>query len=98
MRKLVILLACFLFVFPVLAQPAFGCGGGIGLSVASDRVDAGGFAPRLIKGDKNQFDCIANRDPYFATRRFTSATLATNYWLELLGKEWGVSIGLIPTS
>ena len=60
-----------------------------------DRVDAGGYAPRLKEGSQVQFDCIAARDAYFNSQRFNNSVAALNYWLGLFGQELGVNMGLL---
>lgn len=85
-----------LMVFaPVGAQPPHACGTISSMSVTYDR-DAAGFMPRMKEGSQAQFDCIAARDPNFSVQRFASPIKAMNYWLFLLGQEWGVNMLLLP--
>lgn len=94
----------FMFLFmlvlamPVMAQPARACGLVTSMAVMYDLVDASGYAPRMKEGSQAQFDCIAARDPNFSSQRFTSPIKAMNYWLFLLGQEWGVNMLLLPES
>lgn len=96
MRKLLILVVCFLFGSNALAQPPHSCGTITSLSVMFDRVDAAGYAPRFKEGNQTQFDCIAARDTYFNSQRFNNSASALNYWLGLFGQELGVNMGLLP--
>lgn len=85
-------------VLPVMAQPARACGLVTSMAITYPQVDAGGYAPRMKEGSQTQFDCIAARDPNFSSQRFTSPIKAMNYWLFLLGQEWGVNMLLLPES
>lgn len=96
MFMLFMLVLMLALVMPVMAQPAHACGTVTSMSVNYPQVDAGGFAPRMKEGSQTQFDCIAARDPNFASQRFTSPSKAMNYWLFLLGQEWGVVLQPLP--
>lgn len=96
MRKLVILLAMFTCLQSVNAQPPHSCGGNFALSVVYPKIDAGGYAPRAAAGYEAIFDCLSDRDPQFASRRFANVTDALNYFLTVLyAPEFGVSPGLM---
>jgi len=86
-----------LVAMPVGAQPPHACGTITSLSVIFDRVDAGGYAPRMKEGSQAQFDCIAARDPYFNSQRFDRSDKALNYWFGLFGQELGVTLLPLPT-
>lgn len=78
--------------------PPHSCGFITSTSVIHDRIDSGGYAPRLTAGSQSQFDCITSRDPSFLAQRFPSAVSAGNYWLTLLSAELGVTLVPIPIS
>lgn len=103
MRRLTVVTILLVLVFSVIetqAQnvvlPPHACGLITSLSVAHDRVDNGGYAPRLKEGSQAQFDCIVSRDTNFTSVRFSSAVRSHNYWLGLLSAELGLPLGLLP--
>lgn len=96
MKRIIIIVLVLLGVSSVMAQPPYHCGTTFNVSVINDRVDAGGFAPRFVGGDRQQFDCIAARDPYFYSQRFKDYYLSANHWLGLLSQEIGQPVGQIP--
>jgi hypothetical protein len=79
-------------IVPAAAQ---GCSA-VGLKVAYEQVDAAGYAPRLKAGSQTQFDCIAGRDPNFASARQPSAWEALNYWFGLVNPATGSALGFLP--
>ena len=81
----------------VAAQPPHSCTSGDYPSVVYNRVDDGGYAPRLGSGSQAIFACIAARDPHFADQRFDSESEALNYWFGLYGQELGEVLLRLPS-
>ena len=92
---LLVLVFLLMTVMVAGAQPAHACGTVFNLSVTHDH-DAGGYFPKLVSGDQNQFNCIAGRDPAFSSKRFDAPYQAANYWFGLLGQELGVTMIQLP--
>lgn len=94
--NLVLALVLFVLMLHIMPAAAQSCSVS-GLSVTYARVDAGGFAPRLgNSGTQTQFDCIAGRDPNFASKRLPTAWEALNYWFSLVAPATGIYLQPLP--
>lgn len=94
-KSLFVLISLIIMLALIVPAGAQSCST-VGLSVTYQKIDAGGYAPRIGNGAQAQFDCIAGRDPNFASRRFNSSWEALNYWFSLVSPSTGLYLQPLP--